>query len=92
MGRYKSSHLIHANIFQIPFVITLTTYPSVFRLLFFQLQQLVFENRHKGQCSHTGLRLSSVLRNLNVLSIDIAGSHGVLDCNGIALEINSTPF
>lgn len=92
VGRDQCPHFVHTNIFQIPFVIALPTYSSVFRLLVFQLQQLVLENRHKGQCSHTGLRLSSVLRNLNMLSVDIAGSHGVLNCNSIALEVNSTPF
>ena len=38
VGRDKCPHFVHTNIFQIPFVIALPTYSSVFRLLFFQLQ------------------------------------------------------
>ena len=92
VGFQPFTQLIHTDVIKVIRAIGASAQPPVVGLFLFLPKQQVTEVRHQRQRPHTGLGLGRIGSNLDVLTVHIAGCHGVPDGDGVGCEVDGVPF
>lgn len=92
MGLDEITDLVDADITKVFPVVRPSTESSVIVLFCFDCKQPVFDKWNERKGSHTGFSFGRICRNKNMLAVEVYGCDGVLDNDGIIIEINRIPF